>query len=101
MPMAASCSNKTVLAARRRRELKSVMLSRIAFTISLLLAAHFCLGGEPLPGTQPLTPEGDLSAQMVEGIDRWLMRETEQVSKARHLDVGTPQALASARALLR
>ncbi len=31
----------------------------------------------PLPGTQPLTLPGDLSAQMVEGIDKFLLRETE------------------------
>src|SRR5262249_41705949 len=30
---------------------------------------------EPLPGTQPLTAEGDLAAQMVAGIDKYLMRE--------------------------
>jgi len=32
----------------------------------------------PLAGTQPLTLDGDLSAQMVSGIDRFLMREIEQ-----------------------
>src|SRR5262245_19228501 len=31
-----------------------------------------------LPGCQPLTLEGDLSAQMVAGIDRFLMREIER-----------------------
>jgi dienelactone hydrolase len=30
---------------------------------------------EPLPGTKPLTREGDLAAQMVAGIDKYLMRE--------------------------
>ena len=30
---------------------------------------------EPLPGTQPLTVEGDLAARMVAGIDRYLDRE--------------------------
>jgi dienelactone hydrolase len=33
---------------------------------------------EALPATQPLTLQGDLSAQMVAGIDRLLTRETEQ-----------------------
>lgn len=37
----------------------------------------------PLPQTSLLTNTGDLSAQMVEGIDRWLMRETERVSAKR------------------
>ena len=30
---------------------------------------------EPLPGTRPLTRGGDLAAQMVEGIDQYLMHE--------------------------
>ncbi len=77
------------------------MHPRSALTISFLLIAHLCLGGEPLPGTQPLAAGGDLSAQMVEGIDRWLMRETEQVSKARRLDLSSLEALVRARALLR
>src|SRR5215469_2930973 len=33
------------------------------------------LHAEPLPDTKPLTREGDLAAQMVEGIDKYLMRE--------------------------
>ncbi len=33
------------------------------------------LRAEPLPDTKPLTVEGDLAAQMVEGIDKYLMRE--------------------------
>lgn len=37
----------------------------------------------PLPKTAPLTATGDLSAQMVEGIDRWLMRATERVAEER------------------
>jgi dienelactone hydrolase len=38
----------------------------------LLLAAN--LPAEPFPGTKPLTTEGDLAAQMVAGIDKYLMR---------------------------
>jgi dienelactone hydrolase len=37
-----------------------------------------CLAQEALPDTQPLTIQGELSAQMVAGIDRFLTRETEQ-----------------------
>src|SRR6266550_1121265 len=33
---------------------------------------------EALAGTQPLTAQGDLSASMVQGIDRFLMREIER-----------------------
>jgi dienelactone hydrolase len=42
----------------------------------LLCLAPFCPAQQILPATQPLTAEGDLSAQMVAGIDRFLLRET-------------------------
>ncbi|HEY8503044.1 MAG TPA: hypothetical protein VIL46_00580, partial [Gemmataceae bacterium] len=44
----------------------------------LLLLCALCgetFADERLPGTEPLTREGDIAAQMVEGIDRYLMRE--------------------------
>lgn len=38
----------------------------------------------PLPGTAPLTMEGDIASQMVDGIDRFLLRELEaSVAKRR------------------
>jgi dienelactone hydrolase len=40
-------------------------------TVALTLS----VAAEPLPGTKPLTAEGDLAAQMVAGIDKYLMRE--------------------------
>jgi len=33
--------------------------------------------GEPLPGTRPLEMQGDLAAQMVAGIDKFLLREID------------------------
>ncbi len=36
-----------------------------------------------LPGTQPLQMEGDLSAQMVAGIDRFLLQQTRKEANAR------------------
>jgi dienelactone hydrolase len=40
------------------------------------------LRAEPLPETKPLVREGDLAAQMVEGMDKYLMRElTASVEK--------------------
>src|SRR5688572_33404511 len=39
--------------------------------------------GEPLPGTEPLRVEGDLASQMVEGIDRFLLRETQAAPQRR------------------
>src|SRR5262245_41291406 len=51
-------------------------MSRRPFLLaaSLLLAAT-PLWAEPLPDTKPLAREGDIAAQMVEGIDKYLMRE--------------------------
>jgi dienelactone hydrolase len=47
---------------------------------AVLLLVPFLLipstrAAEPLPGTKPLTRDGDLAAQMVEGIDKYLMGE--------------------------
>ncbi len=47
----------------------AVVAALFAFTLS-------AAAGEPLPDTKPLTDEGDLAAKMVEGIDKYLDRET-------------------------
>jgi len=61
-------------------------------TCGLLLTGVLCLSGAspalsqqaaPLAGTQPLTLQGDLSAQMVAGIDAFLLSETEKAVAAR------------------
>jgi dienelactone hydrolase len=44
----------------------------------LLWACYASLAQEALPGTQPLALQGDLSAQMVAGIDRFLTRQTAE-----------------------
>ena len=59
------------------------MPSLRALIVPLLFAASFSLGSEPLPGTPPLTAEGDLSVQMVDGIHRWLARARKCVDSAR------------------
>ena len=41
----------------------------------------------PLPGTQPLTMQGDIASQMVDGIDRFLLRETAETLRQRKLVV--------------
>ena len=41
------------------------------------------LAAQPLPGTEPLTVEGDLAAQMVEGIDRFLTKQTSAAAARR------------------
>src|SRR5437660_397625 len=54
------------------------------------------LPAESLPGTKPLTTEGDLAAQMVAGIDKYLMRElAASVEKRKALwkpDYSSPEA---------
>ena len=56
-----------------------------AGAVLLLLALNFrALAGENvLPHTQPLTIPGDLSAQMVAGIDSFLLREIERSVEGR------------------
>ncbi|WP_237607604.1 alpha/beta hydrolase family protein [Roseimaritima sediminicola] len=49
----------------------SVLLSGSAF-------AQSSLDAPPLPGTEPLTADGDLAAQMVAGADAFLLRELER-----------------------
>jgi dienelactone hydrolase len=58
------------------------MRAKLLFIAHLLICTNCLLAQQnaSLPGTTPLTATGDLSAQMVEGIDRWLMLETERVA---------------------
>lgn len=50
----------------------------------------------PLPGTQPLTRTGDFSVEMVAGIQKFLLRETENSVAARNQfwqrDLSSPEA---------
>jgi dienelactone hydrolase len=54
--------------------------------------------GEPLAGTSRLTAEGDLSAAMIAGIDRWLLRKIADTPAQRarfwNRDQSTPEAYA-------
>jgi dienelactone hydrolase len=48
---------------------------RLLLAVSLIVPTFASLRAEPLPGTKPLTGKEDLAKQMVEGIDKYLMRE--------------------------
>src|SRR5688572_14428600 len=48
----------------------------LAVLVLTLLAAT-SYAADPLPNTAPLTADGDLAAKMVEGIDRFLLAQTE------------------------
>lgn len=58
--------------------------------VALLLAAR--CGAEPLAGTEPLTAQGDLAAQMVAGIDRFLTDQTRAAAAARPAPVAAGRA---------
>ena len=62
----------------------------------LVLAFTAAAQESPLPATVALTTAGDLSAQMVAGIDRFLMREIDQSMVARQKlwqrDFSSPEA---------
>ena len=67
------------------------LIAAVALTLSCLAAS------EPLPGTQPLTAQGDLASQMVEGIDRFLLKETEATVAKRAALWAKPQDPAARR----
>jgi len=61
--------------------LRSKLVAISGLGVALWLTA--AQAQEPLPQTEPLTLEGDLSAQMVTGIDKFLMRELERSVEGR------------------
>src|SRR5262249_26038859 len=68
----------------------------------LLVLFAGTVAAEPLPDTQPLTRDGDLAAQMVAGIDKYLMRElAASVEKRKQYwkpDFTSPEAYAKSLA---
>src|SRR5262245_9523252 len=71
----------TLLMASGRQSLASRVIDRFLFLLALVALVaplHGATDATLLPGCKPLTLEGDLSAQMVAGIDRFLMREIER-----------------------
>jgi dienelactone hydrolase len=52
-------------------------LGCIAWTICAAFSSALSKAGNPesLPGTQPLTLEGDITSQLVDGVDRFLLRQ--------------------------
>jgi dienelactone hydrolase len=78
--------------------MKLALVLLILLAVALAQSARPTAAAEPqpLPGTEPLTREGDLAAQMVQGIDRFLMRETAESVKRReahwHRDFSSPEA---------
>ena len=61
---------------------KAARTARVLWLV-LLCVCSATQAVETLPDTQALTLQGDLSAQMVAGIDRYLTRQNEQALPAR------------------
>ncbi len=57
-------------------------LRRAVFAFWILSASHV-LAGDPLPGTQPLTIQGDIASDMIDGIDRFLLKQTRNTPATR------------------
>jgi dienelactone hydrolase len=65
--------------------------SRVIFLVGLLgivaqerpAAAQDREAGPPLPGTQPLTMTGDIASELVAGVDRFLLRQTDESTAGR------------------
>lgn len=67
----------------------------------LVLIAGVASGADlptTLPGTKPLTMEGDIASQLVDGVDKFLLREIEAAAANREKhwkrDVSSPEAYA-------
>ncbi|VTS01268.1 alpha/beta hydrolase family protein [Tuwongella immobilis] len=56
---------------------------RLGWCLVLTLGSLPVRAAEPLPGTTALTRTGDLAAEMVAGIDRYLTAETARVAQTR------------------
>src|SRR5262249_5541921 len=59
------------------------MRPAVLISVFVMLSPCDAFAADPLPGTKPLTLEGDLAAKMVEGIDKYLMRELDEAGAKR------------------
>ncbi|MFO0910471.1 MAG: hypothetical protein U0794_19355 [Isosphaeraceae bacterium] len=54
-----------------------------AFVLSLLASTAMADEPRPLPGTKPLTLQGDIAARLVDGVDRFLLARTAEAAARR------------------
>lgn len=54
-----------------------------ALWLCVLLPLGWVAAQDPLPGTAPLTMDGDIASTLVDGVDRFLLRELEKSVAAR------------------
>ncbi|HJT35329.1 MAG TPA: hypothetical protein VJ783_25105 [Pirellulales bacterium] len=73
---------------------RAIVHRGLVFSVCLFFAAS-ALAAEPLPGTDPLELQGDLADYMVQGIDRFLLKQIEASVAARarhwHRDFSSPE----------
>lgn len=62
---------------------RTLLLTMLLFCFCLQSPLHTFAQAGLMPGTQPLTWQGDLAAKMVAGIDSYFMRMTDQVASER------------------
>lgn len=57
-----------------------------AFIITASFLISIASAADPYPGTKPLTVEGDIASQMIDDIDRFLLREIDEsvAKRAKH-----------------
>ncbi|HVX10860.1 MAG TPA: dienelactone hydrolase family protein [Pirellulales bacterium] len=71
------------------------VLHRAVLCCAATLSAGSALAAEPFPGTKPLETEGDLADLMVQGIDRFLLKQidasVERRSRYWKRDVSSPE----------
>ena len=83
--------------------MKCIPLSLVASLLAVFLHPYPASGAEgdltPLPGTQPLTLEKDITSLLVDGVDKFLLRETDRSVERRaaywHRDFTSVEAYAA------
>ncbi len=85
------CSPRVTARTRIRCWMLASLLVATSIIVVPLAAAQ-----EVLPGTEPLTDEGDLAARMVDQVDAFLLQQTELAAQRRaafwHRDVSSHEA---------
>ncbi|MEY4177228.1 MAG: hypothetical protein RLY70_802, partial [Planctomycetota bacterium] len=100
IPASAGFVTRLATVALNAVALNAVALTTVVMTAAALAAVVFAApaplsaqtpaaekgkaaAGPPLAGTKPLTLEGDIASQLVDGVDRFLLREIEQSTARR------------------
>jgi cephalosporin-C deacetylase-like acetyl esterase len=56
---------------------------RLGLLLFVLVLPRQLFSGDPLPGTQPLVQQEDLASSMIDGIDRFLLKQIAESSRVR------------------